>query len=162
MTETRDKTITSLHSKVGLIADRIKAVLPKDYYPISVTLDVNETSYNAYCFSEETEWFEPAIVIGIKMVEGQTDEYIASVLAHEFAHIVLGHVSNPVKGKHASKQRERDADSLGLYFFTMAGFDKSRYIDSYDFEEAENPSGYYPSFAERKKAIYTLLSDLYV
>lgn len=50
------------------------------------------------------------------------DEDLAVILGHEMAHNVLGHVQHPTG---SSRERERQADYVGLYLAARAGYDIS-------------------------------------
>lgn len=53
----------------------------------------------------------------------QSERVLARTLAHELAHIALGH--GPVQSARA----ELEAEALGLYYFELAGFDCRWWVD---------------------------------
>lgn len=77
-----------------------------------------------------------SIIVFLKRLEARQSEpdpeaALASIIAHEFAHIVL-HQDDKVKGTFPRDWRtgEYEADELGVYYFERAGYDCRRWIDS--------------------------------
>lgn len=112
----------------------------------------------------------------------RNDDELAFVLAHELAHAVLEHRTQPdvigVRGglnwaislrRGLSLSAEADADHLGLFLVTRAGFDPHRAIEFLTrYEEADggarsvqiNTGGIYESAAGRRRALQPVLADI--
>ena len=110
------------------------------------------------------------------------DDELAFVLAHELAHAVLEHRTQPdvvgVRGglnwalsmrRGLSIGSERDADRLGLYLVARSGFDAARaveFLDRYDAADGGgggpqiNAGGVYQSAAGRRRALQPVLDDI--
>ena len=112
----------------------------------------------------------------------QNEDELAFVLAHELAHAVLEHRTQPdvvgVRGglnwaislrRGLSLSSEADADHLGLFLVTRAGFDPQRAIEFLTrYEEADggarsvqiNAGGIYESASGRRRALQPVLADI--
>ena len=111
-----------------------------------------------------------------------TDDQLAFVLAHELAHAVLEHRTQPdVTGLRGASNRlislrrglspgaEADADHMGLFLAARAGFDPRAAMDFLDlFEAADrgarqtrgNPGGLYGPVSIRRRALEPVLEDI--
>jgi hypothetical protein len=111
-----------------------------------------------------------------------TDDQLAFVLAHELAHAVLEHRTQPdVTGLRGASNRlislrrglsagaEADADHMGLFLAARAGFDPRAAMDFLDlFEAADrgarqtrgNPGGLYGPVSIRRRALEPVLADI--
>jgi len=118
---------------------------------------------------------------GMANLAGNEDE-LAFVLAHELAHAVLEHRSQPdvvgVRGglnwaismrRGLSLSAEADADRLGLFLLARAGFDPWRAIEFLNRYEAAdsgarsvqiNAGGIYESASGRRRALQPVLEDI--
>lgn len=112
----------------------------------------------------------------------QNGDELAFVLAHELAHAVLEHRTQPdvtgVRGglnwalsmrRGLSLSAEADADRLGLFLLTRAGFDPWRSIEFLTRYEAAdggarsvqfNAGGVYESASGRRRALQPVLADI--
>lgn len=112
----------------------------------------------------------------------QNDDELAFVLAHELAHAVLEHRSQPdvvgLRGgsnwaismrRGLSLGSEADADRMGLFLVARAGFDPQRAIEflaRYDAADGGaggmqvNAGGIYESAAGRRRALQPVLEDI--
>lgn len=112
----------------------------------------------------------------------QNDDELAFVLAHELAHAVLEHRTQPdvtgVRGglngalsmrRGLSLGAEADADHLGLFLVARAGFDPARSIEFLARYEAAdggargpqiNAGGIYASASGRRRALQPVLADI--
>lgn len=110
------------------------------------------------------------------------DDQLAFVLAHELAHAVLEHRTQPdVTGTRGasnwaislrrglSLSAEADADKAGLFLLTRAGFDPWRSVEFLTrYEEADrgaryaqvNRGGVYESASSRRRALQPVLADI--
>lgn len=112
----------------------------------------------------------------------EDDDQLAFVLAHELAHAVLEHRTQPdvtgVRGvsnwaismrKGLSLSAEADADRMGLFLLSRAGFDPYRAVDFLTrYEEADrgaryaqiNSGGVYEAAPVRRRALQPVLADI--
>ncbi|MCS6627384.1 M48 family metallopeptidase [Roseibacterium beibuensis] len=112
----------------------------------------------------------------------QNEDELAFVLAHELAHAVLEHRTQPdvtgVRGglnwalsmrRGLSLSAEADADRLGLFLVARAGFDPVRAVEFLTRYEAAdggagsvqiNAGGIYESAAGRRRALQPVLEDI--
>ncbi|HEY0599443.1 M48 family metallopeptidase [Brevundimonas sp.] len=112
----------------------------------------------------------------------QNDDELAFVLAHELAHAVLEHRSQPdvtgLRGglnwaismrRGLSLSSEADADRMGLFLVARAGFDPYRAVEFLGRWEAVdegargpqiNTGGIYDSAAGRRRALRPVLEDI--
>lgn len=60
----------------------------------------------------------------LELFNGDEDE-IAMVVAHETAHVMLGHVTDE-SDRFTTAQKEGQADKMGAYLMLMAGYDACR------------------------------------
>lgn len=112
----------------------------------------------------------------------ENEDQLAFVLAHELAHAVLEHRSQPdvtgVRGglnwaismrRGLSLSSEADADRMGLFLVARAGFDAYRAVDFLSRWEAVdegargpqiNTGGIYESAAGRRRALRSVLEDI--
>lgn len=112
----------------------------------------------------------------------QSDDELAFVLAHELAHAVLEHRTQPdvtgVRGglnwalsmrRGLSLGAEADADHLGLFLVARAGFDPGRSVEFLTRYEAAdggaagpqiNAGGIYASASGRRRALQPVLADI--
>lgn len=118
---------------------------------------------------------------GMANLAANEDE-LAFVLAHELAHAVLEHRTQPdvvgVRGglnwalsmrRGLSLGSEADADRLGLYLMARSGFDPARaleFLSRYDAADGGpggpqiNAGGVYPSASSRRRALQPVLDDI--
>lgn len=91
-----------------------------------------------------------------------TDEDLALVIGHEMAHNVLRHRANPTG---SSRDREREADRVGLYLTARAGYDISRAGDFWRRFGADNWGATlgiltHPSARSRAEALERIVAEI--
>ena len=86
---------------------------------------------------------------------------LAIVVAHETAHVMLGHVSDTT-GRFTTAQMEGQADKMGAYLMLMAGYDVCKGKDFFtnlqksgdgDFADPSIYASPHPSYAYRKYSL---------
>lgn len=132
-------------------------------------------------FRSRTDGRHIFISDGMANLAQNTDE-LAFVLAHELAHAVLEHRTQPdvtgVRGgsnwaismrRGLSLRSEADADRMGLFLVARAGFDPYRAVEFLTRYEAVGPGadgpqintgGIYESAAGRRRALQPVLADI--
>jgi len=123
------------------------------------------------------------IFLSARIVDvAQDDHQLAFLLAHELAHAVLEHATVPdVQGERGalntslslrrglSSRAESDADTLGLYLLTRAGFDPRLAMQFLNAYAATAPGarypqinlrGVYPSIPDRHRALEPVVSEI--
>lgn len=112
----------------------------------------------------------------------ETDDQLAFVLAHELAHAVLEHRTQPdvtgVRGasnwaismrRGLSLSAEADADRMGLFLAARAGFDPDAamaFLDRYEAADSSarymqvNTGGVYEPVSVRRRALEPVLADI--
>ena len=92
----------------------------------------------------------------------KSDDELAIVVAHEMAHVILGHSQN---GSRPSliRAREEAADRLGLKLAWLAGYDIAASIDFWSrFGKARGPRflNFHPNRAARERMVQQMLLEL--
>lgn len=176
--------------------DRLNAAASAGTMPLTVRRDGREravvvTPVRACAYVTQVEVRDDlralsdgrTIFVSARIVDiAQDDDQLAFLLAHELAHAVLEHATVPdVQGgrgalnadltlrRGLSSRAESDADTLGLYLLTRAGFDPRRgmrFLNAYETAAPGarypqiNLRGVYPSVPDRRRALEPVLNEI--
>lgn len=95
------------------------------------------------------------------------DDAIATVLAHELAHNILGH-RTAIKEKRLNvRETEVEADDWSMYLLIRAGFDGDKAVDFWERFEARTNKGFladgtHPGKKERLRLVRSVLAEIRV
>lgn len=113
--------------RVLKVWDKLCDFLPPEYKNIQIVFTSSSTPhYNTF---EGGYAVSNTICIGIKYLNDHPkDIAIATMLAHEVGHHILGHVNGTVHSTDILPTHERDADHFGLFLCQLAGFTRESFI----------------------------------
>lgn len=79
------------------------------------------------------------VLTGILRIVGGNDDYLATVLSHEMAHVLAHHSSERVAQEHSaggilrslsySRMQEAEADHIGIFLMTFAGYNPDAAVE---------------------------------
>jgi hypothetical protein len=97
----------------------------------------------------------------------QNDAQLALVIAHEFAHVLLGHanLSSMSFDTNAARAEEREADYVGLYLVARAGFEPREAVELWPNLAAAQPrllagGSAHPGLGERYSALHSVCDEI--
>jgi Peptidase family M48 len=117
----KDGRLTTLHRVFHRLTDN----LPKAYRNIQIAVTASEIT-GVYKTYQGGYAVNSTIVVGTEFIDKWSKPHeLASMLAHELAHHVLGHMNMK---EEIHPQAEQDADHFSLFLCEMAGFKREDVI----------------------------------
>ena len=113
---------------------------------------VRDRQVNAFCLPAGKVF----VFTGILPVIGDSDDRLATVLGHEIAHALAHHAServarerggaNILRSLSYDRMQESEADHIGVFLMTFAGYDPDRAVEFWERMHRAGPGGSPPEF----------------
>jgi predicted Zn-dependent protease len=113
---------------------------------------VRDRQVNAFCLPAGKVF----VFTGILPVVGDSDDRLATVLSHEIAHALAHHAServarergggNILRSLSYDRMQESEADHIGVFLMTFAGYDPNRAVEFWERMHGANQGGSPPEF----------------
>jgi len=165
--EYRDRVLPENHPdvrRVKRVVDRLAAAAKIEPLQREINLHVQgyvfdwnvsvvqSRQVNAFCLPAGKVF----VFTGILPVVGESDDRLATVLGHEIAHALAHHAServarargvgNILRSLSYDRMQESEADHIGVFLMTFAGYDPDRAVEFWERMHRAGPGGSPPEF----------------